>query len=243
MRDRALVVGPCRFNGRAALLRRQHLVPPEELLHLHGVIGECLGGRVDRSQPPADDDDRQAQLHVGERIRPRRAGQLQRHQEIGRGANAVGEPVRQLEHRRLPRARGDGHVVEAECKCALGVQRSAEAHASVQREPRAPLEQEPDQLQEILVPAHGDAVFGHAAKAGHAPCLERLCEHRDVADGRERHALAFERDSRQRGLERLDLEAVDADDGVPVVQQVMRERESGRTHAHDEHALPGRRQG
>ena len=42
------------------------------------------------------------------------------------------------------------------------------------------------------------------------------------------------------GGERLDLEAVDADHRVAVVQQVVRQRESGRAHADDERALAGR---
>ena len=65
----------------------------------------------------------------------------------------------------------------------------------------------------------------------------------DVADRLEGHALAVGVDAGQRGGERLDLEAVDADDRVAVVQQVVRERESGRAHADDQRALARRRRG
>ncbi len=120
----------------------------------------------------------------------RRAGQLQRHQEVGRRAHAGGEAVRQLEHRRPARARGDGDVIEAERERALGVERAAEAHAAEEREPVAALEQQPDDLEEILVPAHRDPVLGDAAESRHHAIVERLVERRGVADRRERHALA-----------------------------------------------------
>ena len=105
----------------------------------------------------------------------------------------------------------------------------------------APLEQQPDHLEEVLVPAHGDAVLGDAAEARHHAIVERLDQRRDVAHRLERHALARDRDARQRRVERLDLEAVDADHRVAVVQQVVRERESGRAHADDQHPLAGAR--
>ena len=98
----------------APLLRHQRLVAREKFLDLHRVVGERFGGRIDRGQAAADDDDRQAQLHVGDRIVLRRAGELQRHQEIGRGAHAVGETVRQIEHRRPARAGSERDVIEAE---------------------------------------------------------------------------------------------------------------------------------
>ncbi len=59
--------------------------------------------------------------------------------------------------------------------------------------------------------------------------------------GANAHALAGDGDAGQRGIERLDLEAVDADHGVPVVDEVMREREAGGSHADDQHALAGAR--
>ena len=123
------------------------------------------------------------------------------------------------------------------------VERAAEAHAAVQREAVAPLEQQADHLEEVLVPAHGDAVFGHAAEAGHQAVVERLDEVAHVANRRERHALAANGDARHRRVERLDLQAVDADHRVAVVDEIVREREAGRPHADDQHALAGGRRG
>src|SRR4029077_18709024 len=41
----------------------------------------------------------------------------------------------------------------------------------------------------------------------------------------------------------LDFEPVDADDGVAVVHEVVRQGESGRTHTRDQHLAAGRPQG
>ena len=76
-------------------------------------------------------------------------------------------------------------------------QRAAEAHAAVQRELAAALEQQADQLEEVLVPAHGDAVLGDAAEARHHALVERLVQLIDVAD-RARTARACRRRRRPR---------------------------------------------
>ena len=55
---------------------------------------------------------------------------------------------------------------------------------------RAAFEQQPDDLQEVLVPADGDAVFGNAAEAGHDALVEPFVDLGDVADRPERHAAA-----------------------------------------------------
>ena len=132
--DRAFFGGPGRLDRRAPLFRDERLVARQEFLDLHRVVRERLGGRVDRRQPAADDDHRQPELHVGHGIRLGRAGELQRHQEVGGRAHAGREAVRQFEHRRLARAGRDGDVIEAERERALGVERAAEAHAAEQRE-------------------------------------------------------------------------------------------------------------
>ena len=62
--------------------------------------------------------------------------------------------------------------------------------------------------------------------------------------GRERHAVArADRRPEIDGVERLDLQAVDADHGVAVVHQVVRQREARRPEADDEDALAGGRFG
>jgi len=73
-------------------------------------------------------------------------------------------------------------VVEAELERVLDGDRAAEAHASVHRKLRAPLEQEAHELEEILVPAHRDAVLGDASesrhdavvKASYSACTSRI---------------------------------------------------------------------
>ena len=60
----------------------ERLVAREEFLDLHRVVGERFGRRVDGGQAAADDHDRQADLQVGDRFALRRAGELQRHEEV-----------------------------------------------------------------------------------------------------------------------------------------------------------------
>ena len=133
-------------------------------------------------------------------------------------------------------------MVEAHGECALGGERAAEAHAAEHRELRAPLHQQARDLEEVLVPAHGDAVFRHAAESRHHAPVERLAQFGEICGWAEGHALAVGLHTGNRGVERLDLEAVDADHRVAVVHQMMRQRESRGTHADDEHALAGFRQ-
>ena len=120
-----------------------------------------------RRQAAADDHDRQPNLQVGERIAPwpRRS---------------VAAPSGSRTPVRTPRARpfcisitvgrpapiAQRDVVEAQFEGVVDGQRAAEAHAAEHREFAAPLQQQADHLQEVLVPAHRDAVFGDAAEAG-----------------------------------------------------------------------------
>ena len=87
-------------------------------------------------------------------------------------------------------------------------------------------------LQEVLVPAHGDAVLGDAAEARHHALVERLVAASSTSRIGSNGTRSPSRvDAGQRRGQRLDLQPVDADDGVAVVHQVMREREAGRAHA------------
>ena len=118
-------------------------------------------------------------------------------------------------------------------------QGAAEAHAAEHRELAPPLEQQADDLEEILVPAHGDAVFRDAAEAGHHAAVEILAQLPYFLDGLERHPVAERIDARHRRLQRLDLQAVDGDHGVPVVHQVVRQRESRRAEPDHKDSFPG----
>ena len=241
--DAPLLLAPGGLDRRRTLARREELVARQELLDLHRIVGQRLGRRVDGGQPAADDDDGQAHLHVRHRVALRGAGQLQRHQEIRRRPHAAREAVGQFEHRRASRAHRQRHVVEAERKGTLDVERPAETRAAVQREAVAPLQQQADDLEEVLVPADSDAVLGDAAETRHHPVVERFGQGRRIEDGHERHARAGDGDAGEVFRQRLDLEAVDAHDRVPVVHQEVRQREAGRPHADDQHALARRGRG
>ena len=207
---RVLFLAPAPAHRRARALSRQRLVARQELLHLQRVVGERLRGGVDGGQAAADHDDRQADLQIGDRVGLGRTGELQRHQEVRRGAHAAREAVGQLQHRRAAGARRHRDVVEAQRERILGAERSAEAHATEHGELAAPLQQQADELEEVLVPAHRDAVLGHAAEAGHDAVVERLVQRLHVADRLERHALPALIDARNFRGQRLDLEPVDA---------------------------------
>ena len=103
---------------------------------------------------------------------------------------------------------------------------------------RAALEQQTDHLQEILVPADRDAVFGHAAEARHHAVVQRFVKLVHVANRTEAHALAERRHAGNIHRQRLDLQAVHADHRVAVVHQMMREREAGGSQADHQHLVP-----
>src|SRR5207248_10324232 len=98
--------------------------------------------------------------------------------------------------------------------------------------------QEPHGLQEILVPAHRDAVFGNAAEPGHDARVEPLVLRRDIANWREGAAAAVGHDAGHLGWQRLDLQPVDRGDKMPVIHQMMRQRTAGRAKPDDEHLAP-----
>ena len=107
--------------------------------------------------------------------------------------------------------------------------------------PRAAFEQQAHDLEEILVPAHGDAVFGDPAEPGHDPVVEPLDEARHIADRAERMAAAVRRDAGQFDRQRLDLEPVDRGDEMAVIDQMMRQGEPGRPEPDHQHLVAARR--
>ena len=92
---------------------------------------------------------------------------MQRHQEIRRGTHTARKAVGNIQHCGFARTHRQRDVIEAHRKRILGRERATKAHATIQRELIAPFEQHANHFEEILVPTHGDAVFRHAAEAGH----------------------------------------------------------------------------
>ena len=121
------------------------------------------------------------------------------------------------------------HVIESHFKRALNRQRAAEAHAAKHGELLPPLQQQPDDFQEILVPADRDAILGNAAESRHHPIVERLINLVNVADRFESCAVAQHIHARRLFRQRLDLQAVNANHGMAVVHQVVRQREARRS--------------
>src|SRR5262249_9053969 len=67
--------------------------------------------------------------------------------------------------------------------------RAAKADAAIHGKARPPLEQQAHDLQEILVPADGDAVLGNPAEPRHDPVVEPLHQACDVVDRLKGHRV------------------------------------------------------
>ena len=170
----ALFLVPRQARGHFAVFFRQRLVAQQELLYLQWIVGERFGSRVDCSQATADDDHRQSNLHIRNRVRLGCAGQLQRHEKVGRRAHASCESIRHIEHRWPACTYGKRNVVEAQTESIFGAQCAAKAHTADQCELAASLEQQTNYFEEVLVPPHRDAVFGNAAEPCHDAFVQRL---------------------------------------------------------------------
>ena len=137
-------------HGVLAVLFDQGLVTAEDLLNLHRVVGDELGGGIDGGESAADDARRQAHLQVGHGGFLGSPGKLQCHQKIRRLADTADQIVLQIDDGRLARTRGDGHVIETELPRVFDGQRAAEAHAAVDLEVAPPCEREVDDLRKFL---------------------------------------------------------------------------------------------
>ena len=236
-----LLGGPVGAHRCFPAFSNQRFVATEELFHLQGVISERLGGGVDGREPAADHNDREPHLQIREALGLGGASKLQCHEEIGCLAYPCGKAVLHRHDGRPPCPRAERNVVEAERKSALDCERAAEAHAAEHREFIAPFQQQTHELEEILVPAHGDAVFGNPAESGHHASIELFAQRGGVPDRAERGARAALPDPGNIGLERFDLEPVDRHDSVTVIDQVMGQREACGAQSDDEHLVAGRR--
>ena len=172
-----------------ALLGAEGLVSGECLLRLEGVVGQELRRRVDRGQAAPDDDGRQLHLQVGEGLFLEGAGQLERHQKVRGLPHAAHDVVLHRDDRRPAGAGRDRDVVEPGVEGLLGRQRAPEAHAPEDLETAAARERQVDQRQEVLVPAHRDAVLRHAAEAGERALVEWNGDFRPVAHGADAAAV------------------------------------------------------
>ena len=124
-------------------------------------------------------------------------------------------------------------MIESHFEGAVDGDGAAEAHAAEHREFAAAFEQQADDLEEVLVPADGDSVFGDTAEARHDAVIQRFVDLADIANGGEAFALTECVHAGKFLGKRLDLEAIHADYGVAIVHQIVRERESGGAESDD----------
>ncbi len=228
--DLSLFIRPGRAHRSFAALGGECAITDGEFLDLPHIIGETFGGGVDGGQSAADHDDRHADLQIGDGRHFRRACELQSHQEVARLTHAAREVVRHVDNGRPPRAHAQRDMVEPHRPGIVHGDRgaAAEAHAAERRELRTPLQEQADDLEVVLVPADGDAVFGDAAEARHHAVVEVFIKLIHIAHRR-----------RRVDAERLQLQAVDDNHRVAVVHEVMGECEPRRPLANDEHLAPG----
>src|SRR5260370_40353592 len=86
-------------------------------------------------------------------------------------------------YRRLAGTGGDGGVPEAEpIERILDRQRASEPYAAVDLDVLLPLQSDPNNFQEVLVPADRDAVFGNAAESCQDPVVQVIPKRLRVAD-------------------------------------------------------------
>ena len=94
-------------------------------------------------------------------------------------------------------------------------------------------------LEEILVPAHGDAVLGDAAESRHHPIVERSCSLAMSLIGLNGTRSPVRRRRRSRLRSGSIFSPSMPTTVMAVVQQMVREREARRPLADDQHALAG----
>ena len=241
VQENLLLLGVERFqNGLLAQLPRERFVPVEDLLDLLGIVGDELRRHVDRREPPADDDGRQAHLEVGHRFALGRARELEGHEEVRSLPDAADQVVLDLDDRRPAGPRRDGDVVEPELPGVVRRERPAEARPAEDAERSPPHERDVDDAQEVLVPPDGDPVLGDAAETGQDTRVQLPFDLLPpVPDGAGRGLVVAD----EVGGERLDLESVHAHDAEPLVQEELRERISCRSHPDDEDVLAVVRKG
>ncbi len=163
-------------DARLAELGGQRFVARQRLFDLERVVGEELRGGIDAGQAAADHDGGQARLQIRQRIPLERAGELQRHQEVAGLADAANQVVLDVDDRRAARAGRDRDVIDAESPRVFDRQRAAEADAAVDAELVTARQRQVNQREEVLVPAHRDAVLGHTAEALEHAVVERTVD-------------------------------------------------------------------
>ena len=138
-------------------------------------------------------------------------------------------------------ARAKGDVVEAHFESGIDGESTTEAHTAEHVELAAAFEEQADYLKEVLVPANGDAIFGDAAETGHDAFIEPFVDFGDVTEGAEFGTAAQGIDAGNIGRKGFDFEAVDGENGVAIIHQVMRKGEAGGTKANDQDFKTGGR--
>ena len=136
----------------------------QDFFNLHRIIRHQFRCGIHCCQTAADNARRQPHLQVGHRRGLGRASQLQGHQKVRGLADAAHQVVFNINNGRLARAGCDTNMIETHVPGIVYGNRTAETYAAVGPKSLPSLQGQVDDFQEVFVPAHGDAVFGHAAE-------------------------------------------------------------------------------
>src|SRR5439155_27140699 len=109
------------------------------------------------------------------------------------------ETVGHRADRRAARPGAQCHMVETQLEGAIDRNSAAKTNAAIHRKARPALEQQPHNLQKILVPADGDPVLGDTAEPRHDAIVEPFDKGHDIADWLEPPAGAVPRHARELG--------------------------------------------
>ena len=118
-------------------------------------------------------------------------------EKIGSLTYTVRKTVLHRDDRGPPRAEAKSDVIETSRERIIDRQRATKPHAAIHREIRPTLQQQPNDLEIVLVPPHGDTVLGDTAEARHRPSIELLVNFANIAKRTERRSAAGKIDARQ----------------------------------------------
>src|SRR5262249_24293036 len=144
--------------------RDQALIAIERFLNLDYVVGHQLCRRINTRQAAPDDDRGQVDLEIRQAVLLVSARSLQTHQKVGRLPHATQNIVLHRNQRGLTSTCRNGDVIEPVVPSIVDRQGSSKSNTVEQAELLTAHQYQVVHVQEILVPAYCDAVFGNTTE-------------------------------------------------------------------------------
>ena len=208
--------------------------PLQTLTH---IIRQSLCRRVNGGQSAADDHRRQAQLQIGDAVFARRTRQLQCHQKVRCLTHPARQTIGQIQYGGSSRSHAQGNVVKPHTKGIRKSQCATKQNAAINGTRGAPLQQQTQNQQKILIPTRSDAILGNAAKARTHPLIQVLLPCGHIMDGFKGDARAIMRNPAQMRGQRFNLETIHRHHIVSVIHQMVCQRVTRRTQSHHQNLI------